>query len=107
MVEGNGESIYYPLNEGKEGTSEEESPIMGVNRIICSNITIRFKDGKVNNLSFYKQPDARFIPPHEIKEEDIKLKGFSWKETEKPIKSQVKKDQRNAGKFSTSPKALN
>ncbi len=107
VVEGNGESIYYPLNEGKEGTSEEESPIMGANRIICSNITIRFKDGKVNNLSFYKQPDARFIPPHEIKEEDITLKGFSWKETEKPIKSQVKKDQRNAGKFSTSPKALN
>jgi lipopolysaccharide export system protein LptA len=107
VVEGNGESIYYPLSEKKEGGGEEENPVMGANRIICSNITIRFKDGKVNNLSFYKQPDARFIPPHEIKEEDIKLKGFSWKETEKPIKSQVKKDQRNSGKFSTSPKALN
>ncbi|HZB15440.1 MAG TPA: OstA-like protein [Chryseolinea sp.] len=100
VVEGNGESVYYALSEEEEGA-------MGVNRIICSNITIRFKEGKVNNLSFYKQPEARFIPPHEITEEDIKLKGFSWKEGEKPIKSQVKKDQTNPGKFSTRPKALN
>jgi lipopolysaccharide export system protein LptA len=99
VVEGNGESVYYALSEDEEGA-------MGVNRIICSNITIRFKDGKVNNLSFYKQPDARFIPPHEIKEDDIKLKGFSWKETDKPIKSQVKKDQSNAGKFPNPSKAL-
>lgn len=86
VVEGNGESIFYPL-------SEEEKSAMGVNRIICSNITIRFKEGKVNNLSFYVQPEARFIPPHEIKPEDIKLKGFVWKEKEKPVKSEVKKDQ--------------
>ena len=99
VVEGNGESVYYALSEEEEGA-------MGVNRIICSNITIRFKDGKVNNLSFYKQPDARFIPPHEIKEDDIKLKGFSWKETEKPIKSQVKRDQSTAQKFPTPSKAL-
>ena len=45
IVEGNGESIYYAL-------SEEEKTAMGVNRIICSNITIRFKEGKVNNVKF-------------------------------------------------------
>lgn len=100
VVEGNGESIYYAL-------SEEEKSAMGVNRIICSNITIRFKEGKVNNLSFYKQPDARFIPPHEITEEDIKLKGFSWKETEKPTKSQVKKEQKSLSAFPARGKALN
>ena len=46
VVEGNGEAIYYILEE-------DEKAAMGVNRIICSNITIRFRDGKVNNLSFY------------------------------------------------------
>jgi lipopolysaccharide export system protein LptA len=86
IVEGNGESIYYIL-------TEDEKSAQGVNRIICSNITIRFKEGKVNTLSFYVQPEARFIPPHEIKEEDIKLKGFVWKANEKPIKNQVKKPQ--------------
>jgi lipopolysaccharide export system protein LptA len=86
VVEGNGESIYYILKE-------EEKIVQGLNRIICSNITIRFKDGKVNNLSFYKQPDAHFIPPHEIKTEDTKLNGFTWKQKEKPTKDQVKKNQ--------------
>lgn len=84
IVEGNGESIYYAL-------SEEESSAMGMNKIICSNITIRFKNGKVNNLSFYVKPEASFIPPHELKKEDMTLKGFVWKESEKPVKRDVVK----------------
>jgi lipopolysaccharide export system protein LptA len=86
IVEGNGESIYYAL-------SEEEASAMGINKIICSNITIRFKDGKVNNLSFYVQPEARFIPPHEIKPDDQTLHGFVWKESDKPVKNDVVKAQ--------------
>jgi hypothetical protein len=72
---------------------------MGVNRIICSNMTIRFKEGKVNNLSFYTQPEGRVIPPHEITEEDIRLKGFTWKEQDKPSKSDVKKVQPKSTDF--------
>ena len=86
VVEGNGESIYYILEE-------EKKLVQGLNHIICSNITIRFKEGQVNNLSFYKQPDAQFIPPHEIQAEDTKLSGFTWKQKEKPTKDQVKKNQ--------------
>ena len=92
LVEGNGEAIYYILEE-------DESASSGLNRIICSNITIRFKDGKVNNLSFYTQPEGRVIPPHEITEEDIRLKGFTWKEKEKPTKADVKKEQRKKSAF--------
>ena len=77
VVEGNGEAIYNVLEEGENASS-------GLNRIICSNITIRFKDGKVNNLTFYTQPEGRMIPPHEITDEDIRLKGFSWKEKKSP-----------------------
>ncbi|WP_276369535.1 OstA-like protein [Chryseolinea sp. H1M3-3] len=99
IVEGNGESIYYIL-------SEEEDSALGLNRIICSNITIRFKEGQVNNLSFYVQPEARFIPPHEIKEEDIRLKGFLWNEKAKPIKSEVKKEQPKTSVIPRSPKQL-
>jgi LptA/(LptD N-terminal domain) LPS transport protein len=84
IVEGNGESLFFALDED-DGSS------MGMNKIICSNITIRFRDGKVNNFSFYVQPEASFIPPHELKKEDITLKGFSWKEKEKPAKSDVVK----------------
>jgi lipopolysaccharide export system protein LptA len=81
-VNGNGESIYFIL-------SEKEAGAMGMNRIICSDITIRFADGKVKTLSFYTQPDARFIPPHELKKEDMTLRGFTWKEERKPERSDV------------------
>jgi lipopolysaccharide export system protein LptA len=87
IVQGNGESIFFALDED-DGSS------MGMNKIICSDITIRFKDGKVNTFSFYKQPDANFIPPHELKKEDMTLKGFAWKVKEKPTKSDVVKSPR-------------
>ncbi len=82
MVQGNGECIFYVLNE-------EDATMMGMNKIICSSITIRFRAGKVNNLSFYVQPEASFIPPHELKKEDITLKGFLWEENRKPKRADV------------------
>jgi len=84
VVEGNGESLFFAL-------SEKDASSMGMNKIICSNITIRFKEGKVNNFSFYVQPDGSFIPPHELKLEDTTLPGFSWKVERKPEKSDVVK----------------
>lgn len=81
-VEGNGESIYFALDDAN-------TALMGMNRILCSNIMIRFKEGKVNNLSFYVQPEARFIPPHEFEKEDMKLKGFSWTPDIKPTRDEV------------------
>jgi hypothetical protein len=82
VVEGNGESIYYAIDEKKNSFA-------GMNKIICSNITIRFGDGKVKNFSFYKRPEARFIPPHEIIEEEKTLKGFNWMEEKRPTREQV------------------
>lgn len=86
IVEGNGESLYFALNEDNGG-------VMGMNKIICSNITIRFKDGKVNNLSFYVKPEASFIPPHELREEQKTLKGFEWRAEVKPTRDEVVKSE--------------
>jgi lipopolysaccharide export system protein LptA len=84
LVEGNGESIYFALDEEEHSTS-------GMNRIICSNIIIRFREGQVNNFTFLVKPEASFIPPHELKIEDKTLKGFSWKASEKPKREDVVK----------------
>ncbi len=127
-VEGNGESLYFALqekdkvpdkNSGKTdslGTknllppkdsvrvkvdstvarndttkikTEKITVVSGMNRILCSNMKINFKEGKVNNISFYIKPDATFIPPHELKREDILLKGFLWRGTDRPTRKQV------------------
>jgi lipopolysaccharide export system protein LptA len=82
IVMGNGESIYHLFDE-------KTLVLMGMNYMICSNIIIRFKDGRVNNLTSYVKPDARFIPPHELKKEDQSLKGFNWKGKEKPKRNDV------------------
>ena len=84
VVEGNGESIYFALDEDNQA-------FMGMNKTVCSNITIRFVDGQVNNLSFYTNPDAQFIPPQELKDEDRQLRGFSWREDRKPKRNDVVK----------------
>ena len=84
LVQGNGESLYFALDDKNQS-------LMGMNKIICSNITIRFKYGKVSNLSFYVNPDAQFIPPHELKPEIKKLKGFSWKTDVRPVRKDVVK----------------
>jgi len=86
IVEGNGESLYFALDE-------KTNAAMGMNKILCSKIAIRFVNGRIDNFSFYVKPDANFIPPHELKPEDQTLPGFSWKEKEKPTRNDVVKKQ--------------
>ncbi len=94
VVEGNGESIYYALEEKKKKTKTDtvgvkSTETMGLNKIICSNMRINFKAGKVNNISFYVKPDGTFIPPHEWKDGDKKLRGFVWRNTDRPERNDV------------------
>ncbi len=127
FVEGNGESLYYALQEkdkepgkssrlrndsiqadsvriqvmdsvrvhGSGSTKVEKKKkekinvISGVNRIVCSNMKINFKEGKVHNISFYIKPDATFTPPHELKKDDTVLKGFLWRGSDRPTRKQV------------------
>ena len=92
IVEGNGESLFFALDD-------EDQSFMGMNKIICSNITIRFRDGNVNNLSFYVKPEASFIPPHELKKEDKTLKGFEWRADDKPTRADVVKTRIEAAPY--------
>lgn len=92
VVEGNGESLYFALQEKEEevnGKKEKFSIVSGMNKIQCSNMKINFLEGKVNNISFYVKPDASFIPPHELKKEATVLKGFLWRGADRPTRSQV------------------
>ena len=97
-VDGNGESIYFALDE-KELKSDtalyKVTYMMGMNRIVCSNMKINFLEGKLNNISFYKMPDAKFIPPHELKEPDTKLRGFIWRGKDRPVKTDVVKAKKD------------
>lgn len=81
VVEGNGESLYFAV--------DEQNKIVGMNRVLCSKMTIRFVDRKVKKISFYGQPDSKLIPPKELKEADKKLDGFNWRIAERPTKARL------------------
>ncbi|MBI1770487.1 MAG: Organic solvent tolerance protein OstA [Bacteroidetes bacterium] len=96
IVEGNGESLYHALEEKlikKDTMLLKITFLVGMNKMICSNIRINFKNGKVSNVNSYIKPDASFFPPHEIKEKDRTLKGFAWREKIRPKRLDVVKNQ--------------
>ena len=76
-VDGNGESIYFARDD-------KSQTVVGMNKIICSSMLIRFKNQKTDKVTFYSQPDAQFIPPKQLTEPGTKLKGFNWLEEYRP-----------------------
>ena len=76
-VEGNGETIYYVLEE-------QDTKVTGLNRVTCSRMSIRFEQTLIKRIVFYQNMDGTFTPPHEIKEKATRLDGFNWRETERP-----------------------
>jgi len=75
-INGNGESLYYAL--------EGDSIMIGMNKILCGDMKIKFKNGDPSTISFYNQPEAQLIPPHELSPDKMKLEGFVWRKAEKP-----------------------
>jgi len=80
-VNGNGESVYFELHE-------EDSIIMGMNKVICSDMRLKFEQSKIKDITFYS-PDGSFVPFHEIKAEAMKLDDFSWRAYERPSRNSV------------------
>ena len=76
-VNGNGESIFYSLDKG-------DSLVLGMNRLLCGSMDIRFEENDISNISIYKKPEGRFIPPHELTEDVQKLQGFNWQGEQRP-----------------------
>ncbi|MBW3544301.1 MAG: Organic solvent tolerance protein OstA [Bacteroidetes bacterium] len=82
-VNGNGESIYFVLDD------KDETLLMGMNRLTCSNMLISFGERTVQQIRFYQQPDAIFVPPHELQDPDTRLSGFQWHQDRRPSKAMV------------------
>jgi hypothetical protein len=81
IVEGNGQSIYYAL--------DDKNKMIGLNHVECSKMNLEFADNKVGRIRFYGRPDAQLVPPKEFTEDKQQLDGFRWRDTEKPNRAQV------------------
>lgn len=68
--------IYYLYSEADE--------LIGINKTICSALDIVFLNNEINEISFYVKPDGEVFPEEQIDKNLRKLKGFLWRENEKP-----------------------
>jgi len=68
-VNGNGQTLYY---------AREKEEIIGMNRAESSNISIRFKNGKIYRIVFLKQPEGELNPLQKLNQSDEKLSNFNW-----------------------------
>ena len=75
-INGNGQSIYF--------TGEDFKPKEGLNKIICSNMVLKFKNNELVDIVFHKNPEGTLNNIADIKTEDQKLKGFHWEIEKRP-----------------------
>ncbi len=80
-VFGNAESVFFVI--------ENDSVFFGMNKIICSDMRILFKEGEMDRIKTYVKPDATLTPPHELDDADTQLEKFAWRDDERPTKEEV------------------
>ncbi|MFM8432798.1 MAG: OstA-like protein [Bacteroidota bacterium] len=76
-VKGNGQTIYYAKNS--------KNADVAVNRADCSDLLIRVKANEVQQITLINDPDGTMYPIRELKVNELRLKGFSWKSGIRPV----------------------
>lgn len=74
-VEGNGQTLYF---------IKEKEEIKAVNRADCSDLNVYMKNNKVEKITFITKPDATLFPLDQVKANEMKLKDFNWRKTDRP-----------------------
>lgn len=74
-VSGNGESIYYIVDDNE---------MIGVNKSESSNILILWAEGEVQSIKSEPSPNATLYPLDELTETESKLRDFKWLEDQRP-----------------------
>ncbi|MDP3312651.1 OstA-like protein [Lutibacter sp.] len=77
-VVSNSEVLFY--------IRDEVQNLIGISQMRSSNnIFIRFENNEISTIDYNKKPEGKTYPPSKIKENDKLLKGFIWRESERPI----------------------
>mgnify|MGYP000846697555 FL=1 len=80
LVKGNGEAVNFNRND--EGVMET------ITKQFCSNIEFELIDSEINQIKCLKMSDGKTYPPSMYPENDKRLKGFLWRESEQPKKKE-------------------
>lgn len=75
-VFGNGQTIYYPREEGNN--------LIGVNETKCNNMTIKIDSNKIKQITFFDQPTSLLTPSDDMPAIGKTLENFTYRVDEKP-----------------------
>lgn len=78
-ISGNGQLIYFPIEENEEANS-----IIGLNKADCSDIQIRIKDRLITHVNLQNETDSKFLPLDMANSEDFFFKDFKWELEKRP-----------------------
>ena len=73
----NTEVIYYMY-------SDEENELIGIDKTTCSSLKMITKDNQIEDITFFVSPDGQLFPEKDLPQNERKLKGFIWRENERP-----------------------
>lgn len=77
LVNGNAEVVYFNRNE--KGTLET------ITKQQCSSIEFTVNESnEIETITYIKRPEGTSFPPKDLPENDRKLRGFIWREDERP-----------------------
>jgi len=74
---GNSEVIHF--------VRDEDQSLIGIEKTSCSEIQFVLRDGKIESSKFINMPDGLTYPPSQLPKNARKLRGFIWRESEKPL----------------------
>ena len=78
LVKGNAEALNFNRNE--------ENILESITKQLCSNIEFELENNQIIYIKCLKKPDGKTFPPSELAIEERKLRGFIWRENERPKK---------------------
>ncbi|PWH81474.1 hypothetical protein DIS18_14420 [Algibacter marinivivus] len=72
----NAQSIFYARNDKQE--------LIGIDKSKSGSITILFENGDIDEYTRFNQVDGNLYPESQFPEKERILKGFDWREEERP-----------------------
>ena len=63
---------------------QETNEKIGLNYTECTDLTLYFKDNKLDIVNYEIKPKSITTPYKDVEEKNRYLKGFNWRGSEKP-----------------------
>ncbi len=73
----NTEVVYYMY-------SDEYNELIGIDKTTCSRLKMVTVDNQIEDITFFVSPDGKLFPDKDLPLNERKLKGFIWREEERP-----------------------